>query len=105
MDIGEEQGTLTHPVQQALLAAPAKQLTTVAVQLGAIKACYGPLLMLAGAVMNLGCYVVLLQTRLSKYQSRPPGQNHRDFVNKSFARRQGTAATCTAGYMTVKKWF
>ena len=33
MDIGKQQGTLTHPVQQALLAAPAKQLTAVAVQL------------------------------------------------------------------------
>ncbi len=105
MDIGEEQGTLTHPVQQALLAAPAKQLTAVAVQLGAVKACYGPLLMLAGAVMNLGCYVVLLQTRLSKYQSRPPAQNHKDVVNRSVAHRKGTAATCIAWHVAVDRWF
>jgi len=77
VDVGEQQGTLTQPMQQALLAAPAKQLTAIAVQLAAVKACYGPFLMLAGAVMDLGCYVVLLQTRLSEYQSRPPAQKQR----------------------------
>lgn len=85
MDVGEEQGALTHPVQQPLFAAPAKQLTAIAVQLGSVKACYGPLLMLAGAVVNLGCYVVLLQTRLAKYQSGPPAQNHIDVVNRRVA--------------------
>jgi len=89
VDVGEEQGTLTHPVQQPLLAAPAKQLTAVAVQLGAVKACYWPLLMLAGSVMNLGCYVVFLQTWLAKYQSGPPAQNHIDVVNKRVAHKKG----------------
>ena len=61
--------------------------------------------MLAGAVMNLGCYVVLLQSRLSKYQSRPPAQNHKDVVKKRVAHRQGTAAACIAWQVIVNKLF
>lgn len=72
MQIGEEQGPLASPVQQALLAAPAKQLAAIAVQLGTVKAGHGPVQVLAGAGMDLGSNVVLLQPRLTKNEHGTP---------------------------------
>lgn len=42
VQIGEEQGPLPGPVQQALLTAPAKQLAAIAVQLGTVEPGHGP---------------------------------------------------------------
>ena len=75
VQVGEEQGPLPSPVQQALLAAPAKQLAAMAVKLGTIQARNGPLQVLAGAVMDLSSNVVLLQPGLAKDQHRPPAHS------------------------------
>ena len=66
VQVGQEQGPLPGPVQQALLTAPAKQLAAIAVKLGTVKARNGPLQVFAGAVMDLSSNVVLLQPRLTK---------------------------------------
>ena len=66
VQVGQEQGPIPSPVQQALLTAPAKQLATIAVKLGTVKACNGPPQVLSGAIVDLSGNVVLLQPRLTK---------------------------------------
>ena len=75
VQVGEEQGPLPSPVQQALFTAPAKQLAAIAVKLGTVQARNRPLGVLAGAVMDLSSNVVLLQPGLAKDQHRPPARS------------------------------